>query len=165
MGKEQLPWREGAEVKERKGSHTQRRPLTEEESTEKERDFGGECSNQSVEGRIEYDLCTRSVLLSCAPQPELWVSWYREGLGVEKWTLETELREGTSVALRRHSKRKGVGSSTTGKFCRREPGHHRRKMPFFSDTQGEGPPLQTPFPPRSFCLHGHPSEQIFTTSS
>ena len=89
----------------------------------------------------------------------------REGLGVEKWTLETELREGISLAVRRHLERKGVGSSTTGKFCRGEPGHHRCKMPLFNDTQGAGPPLQTPSPPTSLCLHGHPSEQIFTTSS
>ena len=41
------------ELEERRGSHTQRSPLTEGESTEKERNFGGECTNQSVEGRIE----------------------------------------------------------------------------------------------------------------
>lgn len=119
---------------ERKGKvPTLRRPLT-EESTE-ERDFGGECSNQSVEGRIEYDLCTRSVLLS------VHLNLSCESPGTERvWVLKSgpwrlNLGRGHQLLCRGILKGREWGLHSW-KNLQRRPGHHRRKMPFFSDTQG-----------------------------
>ena len=59
--------------------------------------LGGECSNQSVEGKMDSDLHRWSVLPPCAPQPETLVHPHGQGLGAEAWALEVRPRERTRI--------------------------------------------------------------------
>ena len=63
-------------------------------------------------------------------------SWVLES-GV--WSMDPG--RGHLLAVKRQPEGTGVRSSTTGKVCRKSPGHHRSKASFLSGAQGVGPPL------------------------
>ena len=63
---------------------------------------------------------------------------------------------GQLLAVKRQPEGTGIRSSTTGKVCRKSPGHNRSKASLLSGVQGAGPPIQPFSPPTGFFgLQGH----------
>ena len=70
--------------------------------------------------------------------------------GVWTWT-----QEGDSWWLWREPEWTGIRSSTTGKVCRRKPGHHRSKAPQLSGEQQAGLSFSSPSPSTHFSPYKH----------
>ena len=128
----------GGKLKVRRGSCNQNIPSCGEisgdrkgPSEDQRRTWWTTCGRQD-KVRTVHTVCTAAL-------PSLsHVSPVERRLGAGKWGLEHGPRKGTAAGCEGSLKGQELRSSTTGKVCRRRPGHHRSKAPLLSGEQQAG---------------------------
>ena len=84
------------------------------------------------------------MLLSCMPQPEMWVCHCGWRLNTGTWDLESRPCDGLLSGAKRQTEGMGVRSSTARGVCGRSSGYHRTTVTLLSYTPGAGPLWRLP---------------------